>query len=313
MKRIERVACWIMVVSALAVTGCARGGRGPQAVVDEPMRLVQESAQAAYGAGAYEEAAAGFSDAITRASLRDDGRAVARYRYQLAACRIAQGRRSEGRTLLDAAREEALVAGDGLTAARAETAAARLALERGDQADSQRLARLALARPEAQASARLSADIRLVLAEGAVRRGDAVQAKAELTEAVRGWGRSPPDRSFEAVVERVRGQLSLLNGEAQAAGTAFDKESALWQQGCRFVENADSLERSALAWQKVGDGPGSANRMYRAARIRAGLGHTDKARLLAGLAAEWAEKANLPDLRARALALVSESGKPVVP
>jgi tetratricopeptide (TPR) repeat protein len=277
------------------------------------MRLAQESAQAAFGEGAYEEAATGFSNAIKRAFIRDDGRAVARFRYQLAACRIAQGRMAEGKLLLSAAREEALVAGDGLTAARAETAAARVALEQGDLTESQRLARLALGRPEARASVRLSADIRLVLAEGAVRGGDPQQATAELTEANRMWGRIPVDPVFQAVSERVRGQVLLLAGDAQGAGKAFDKESNNWQQCRRFAENATSLERAARTWHKAGDVPGAAARMYRAARIRSGLGHFDKARLLAGLAAEWAGTAALPDLQSRALALAKETEKPVTP
>jgi tetratricopeptide (TPR) repeat protein len=277
------------------------------------MRLAQESAQAAFGDGAYEEAALGFSNAMQRAFIRDDGRAVARFRYQLAACRIAQGRMAEGKSLLNAAREEALVAGDGLVAARAETAAARLALEQGDLTESQRMARLALGRPEAKASVRLSADIHLVLAEGAVRGGDPLKATAELTEANRMWGRTPVDPVFQAVSERIRGQVLLLAGDAQGAGAAFDKESVHWQQCRRFAENADSLERAALTWHTAGDSPGAAARIYRAARVRLGLGHLDKAHLLAGLAAEWAETAALPDLKSRALALAKETEKPATP
>jgi hypothetical protein len=159
----------------------------------------------------------------------------------------------------------------------------------------------------------LSADIHLVWAEGAVRGGDPLKAKAELTEANRMWGQIPVDPVFQAVSERVRGQMLLLAGDAQGAGEAFDKESVHWQQCRRFAENAASLERAALTWHQAGDAPGAAARMYRAARVRLGLEHFDKAHLLAGLAAEWAGSAALPDLKSRALALAKETEKPVTP
>jgi hypothetical protein len=313
MKQVELSLFGLMLAVTLTAAGCAHSDRDIQSPVDEPMRLDQESAQAAFSSGAYEEAATRFTEAIHRAFLRDDGRAVARYRYQLAACRIAQGRLVEGKRLMDSARVEALVAGDGLTAARAETAAARLALEQGNLEESQKLARLALSRPEARSSVRLAADIRLILAEGAVRGGDSIQAKAELAEVGRIWGRMPVDPAIQATSERVRGQIFVLTGNAKEAGKAFDNEGASWQEARRFADHAASLERAALAWQKAGDDYAAATRMYRSARIRTGLGQAEKAHLLAGIAAEWAEKAELIDLQECCKALMHETGKPAVP
>ncbi|MFO7536275.1 MAG: tetratricopeptide repeat protein [Kiritimatiellia bacterium] len=284
-----------MMAMAGVFSGCVGGGKG-RGVVDEPMRLAQESGENGLRVGDFELAAERFEEALKRASLLDHGTAVARYRYQLAVCRLGQGRTAEAESLLKQARQEALVAGDVALAARADTAAARLVLEQDKLAESEGMARVALERLGDETPIRLLADIRLLLAEIALRRNDAELARKELAAAVKAWGGSDKTPIFNALVEGIQGRLLRLDGDWAGAARTFDRESGRWQAANRFTEHAFSLERAGQAWFKSGDMAGAAHRLYRAARIRTALGQGETARVLAGQAEKWANDAGMPEL-----------------
>lgn len=298
-----------IMMAALCAAGCFRSAK-PAIPADEPMRLARESAETAFNRGDYEAAVRLFGEALNRAALRDDTRATALFRYNLAACKMAQGRREESLALLEASRTESLLAGDALGAARAETAEARLALLQGNSGEAQRLARQALERAAARRDARLSADIRLVMAEAALKDGNAAQAKAELAESLRCLDAKSRGPAFRAMAARIQGLIALKEGDAAAAGRAFDDESAQWQTASRFAESADALEQAGLACEKAGNRPAAANRVYRSARIRAALGQSEKANASALRAAGWAEGPSMAELRARASALAGETAPP---
>jgi ATP/maltotriose-dependent transcriptional regulator MalT len=294
MKRRMMLAIGMLAIAGLS-SGCVGGGKG-QGVVDEPMRLAQESGENGLRVGDFEWAAERFEEALKRAALFDNGAAVARYRYQLAVCRLGQGRTAEAEPLLKKARQEALVAGDAALAARADTAAARLVLEQGMLDESEGMARVALKRLGEETPIRLLADIRLLLAEIALRRNDAELARKELAAAVKVWGGSGKDPIFKALVEGIQGRLLRLDGDWAGAARTFDKESGLWQAANRFSEHASSLERASQACFESGDHAGAAHRLYRAARIRTALGQDVKARLLAVQAGKWATAAGVLEL-----------------
>lgn len=307
MRRKTMLTIGLLGIAAM-FSGCAGGGSG-KGISDEPMRLAQESGEAGLMSGDFVTAAARFEEALNRASLLDNGLAVARYRYQLAVCRMAQGQVAEAELLLKRARQEALVAGDAGLAARADGSAARLALDQGKIDESERLARGALDRLVADAPVRLAADLRLVLAEAALRRNEAKRAREELSAAVKTWGKTGPDPVFKALVEGIQGRLLRLDGDAAGAARIFDRESGYWRGAKRFTDLAACLERSARAWKDAGDASGAAQRMYRAARIRAALGQTAKSRTLADEAEQWASAAGIPDLSELARDLEEDSMK----
>ncbi len=299
-------ARWSLVspfFAALLAAGCMHA---PAPVLeDEPLKLAREAGEAAFSQGDYDTAAGLFAEALNRASIRDDGRAAARCRYQLAACRIAQGRLAEAPGLLEAARDEALLAGDEGAAARAETALARVKLETGIGEAAAHLAAQALRRPGVDKNGRLAADLHLILAEAALKRGDKARAAEALQEAAKRMGRKQADPFLAAVYARLRGRM-LLDEAPGKAGAVFDEESAAWQRARRPGESAAALEQAGHAYGKAGLNAVAADRMYRAARIRCGLKQVEQAIEAADLAAEWAKAAGLTVLHVRAQAVMTE-------
>jgi tetratricopeptide (TPR) repeat protein len=304
---VSRITLTLMVAAALAA-GCSRGP-APKPM-DEPMRIARDSAMAELGHGNYAGAMKEFERALARAYVRDDGRAAAAYRYQIGACLSALGRLDDARAAFAASAHEALrpSVNDGVMASRATAAEARLSLEPGKTEQARLLATLALnlnrSASSGKGDSRLSADLHLILAEAEALKGGGQldEARKELGEARKAWGKVTEDPVFEAVAARVKGRILAQEGKAQEAADAFGLESDQWQKAQRFGERAAALERAAVQTEKVPEkGDVRAADLYlKAARIRYGLGQLEQANILAVQAEKLAKKADRPQIAALA-------------
>ena len=291
----------LAALAALALAGCTSK---PEArPMDEPMRIARDSAAAYYADGRFAAAEVEYERALARAYVLDNGQAAARYRYQIAVCKLGLGKLDEARASFSAASREAVKEGAFLLAAQAETAEARVALEQGKAAEAKSLAAQALKRPRTanpldEPDFRLRADAHLVLAEAAAT-DDGKRARAELAEARKEWGKTQPEPVFEAVAARVEGLiLAGEPGKTQDAAKAFEREGEQWQAARRYRERASALERAAIQTETLPkEGPIKAAALYlKAARIRYGLGQREEARKLAAQAARLAEQGGRGDL-----------------
>jgi len=132
------------VLIAMVVAGLFAGCSTPRpSTLDPEINLFAESASAAYHRGEIKQASGLYQKALQRARLIDAQDEVSRNAYNLALCRLAEGKITEARSLLQQA--GALSRVSGLETARIHLAEAEVARMSGDPAECQKLVQEALA------------------------------------------------------------------------------------------------------------------------------------------------------------------------
>lgn len=278
----------VEVAVFLGLAGCAHvpGAPGPDSVIREAL----ESAAAAIREGDYEAAVRHQRRALMQALRRDEAQRVAQIRYQMAACRMAQGRFAEAARLLPGARDEALLAGDEAGAAQAEIAWARLLMASDRDPEAEPLLHSALARVAARRAGSVATEARLALSELARRRQNAAEIRKQV-QAIEEHEAGRMSLYLHAERARLLAEAAAIEGDFRAAAEGFDQAQVAFRRVGRFDESAAALEAAAHAWHQSGDTVHAARGLYRAARIRQGLGQRDRAASLADTCARWAREA----------------------
>lgn len=257
-------------------------------VSDEPLRLARDAAESTFQAGFFDRAESEWKRALNRAYVLGDNQAAAQCRYQMAVCQLAMGRVKTAQQTLGEARLEAMAEGDQSLAAQVEAVEARVLVSQGDAAGARDLSRRALARLQEGDSGRLQAEIHLILAEASIETKEQLPEARHFLKLALNAGGKRKDPAFQAVVDRVRGRILVMEGDrAREAAESYEAESEQWRKAGAHAERAGSLVRAALQRTLANDWLTAADHQLQAARIYAGTGQDEQARQAAVLAENW--------------------------
>jgi tetratricopeptide (TPR) repeat protein len=284
------------------VAGCATSNPNVPETPDNDPVIVQlnASGSGAFDRGSLVQAASFFEKALTRARAADHGADIGTAAYNLAACRMAQGRVADAYSLLREAVAEQTRAGASVSEAILLQARAARSLGREDEATALLESVLASDAPRD-----LRGEAALLKAEGAFSAGDTASAEAWLAKAVDIFERTR-NQPLEAASQDLRGRLALQRDDAAAAAAAFDHEADAWRRAGRSRELAQALDRAADAWNRAGDAGHAAERWYRSGRSYFAQGDAVRALAMVESAATACEATGNEELSARLAGLFTE-------
>ena len=272
------VAALVLMVCVFIANGCgsSRAVSRPAGDDEVTMRL-NRSARIAYNNGQLEQAANLYRQALNRAYLRDDHRAVIDAQYNLAVCML--GLRSYDRAL-----EWVLRAQNELARNAKRISADILFLEAvsrfraGHPAEAWQITDRILSEPE-KPPVMVACKTHYLRGLIADRRGDADQLGREV-EAL--------DRFDNAVARadyhELSGRLAMAGGNWETAVEAFDQTVTLRRQGHDYAEMSQALALSADACRQAGKPSAAAIRYLRAGRSAVQLSNRQDA-------VEWLNRA----------------------
>lgn len=296
---------WIGAATLAFLAGCASPGplAGPPA--DPELTRAARSGRAAFERGAVSEAITFYARALGRARVLDDAGGIGDAAYNLAVCQAAVGQYDQARELLREAAAEVRRAQGNL--ADILLVEAKVAHSQGRPAEARRLAERVLSDSASAPTSAHRAQVATLLGNLALEAGQLALARAELT---RGQGLAvDSDLAVQAEVERLAARIALLEGTANAAALARDREAALWRRARRYPEMARALAGAAMAYQAAGQTALGAERFFRAARSGWAQGESDVAMQYVRHAIALAEAAGERSLLERAAALQAEMVK----
>jgi tetratricopeptide (TPR) repeat protein len=295
-------ACVALAAAVIAGAGCA-SGRGPTVPVDAVVRELAGSARVAYERGEAARAAELYQRALARARLVDDADESARNAYNLALCRMAEGKPDETRGLLAQAR--ALLPPHGAEIARTWLAEAEAAVSQGLLEDARSLVGRGL---EAGADAAGRAQAHLLLARLACGTAEWQIARAELSSARRAMGRSEVPE-LRARAEGIVARVARANGEAAAAAAALERQAGWFKRAGRFGDMAGALMEAGEGYRTAGLSPQAYVCLMRAAASLKAQDR-DKALIAAMTALSVAQALKAPEWEAAASGFIAEIKAP---
>jgi len=258
-----RPAILILVVLLITAGGCGSSRvvhKGPG--VDENLARLNRAARIAFDNGQLEQAANLYRQALNRAYLRDDRKAVVDAQYNLAVCML--GLRSYDKALerVHQAQNELVRNEETVTADILLLEAAILfrtgKLDKAWQITDQIL--LASERPPGTVESKTHF-LRGLIAD---KRGDTNQLRKEINAL-----NSFADSGLKADREELSGRLAMAEGNWEAAIEAFDHTAGLRSEGFDYRELAQALALAADACDRAGKPSGAATRYFRAGRSAA--------------------------------------------
>lgn len=214
--------------------------------LDPEIKAFSEGGHAAFSRGEVERAGSLYGKALQRARLTDSRDEVARNTYNLALCRIVEGKVSEARSLLSQAR--VLFPDRGVEIARVLLAEAEVARLEGDASESAQLAGQAV---------ECGAD-REGRAQASVLRGEAALAAGQSQAALihyRAAGSLVTGLTPAVIRARLKGlesrliQAQLVKGDV--AGVEVARAGWLRKAG-QFSEMAEALDAASEAFEHDG-------------------------------------------------------------
>jgi tetratricopeptide (TPR) repeat protein len=222
------------------------------------MRL-NRSARIAYDNGQLEQAANLYRQALNRAYLRDDRRAVVEAQYNLAVCML--GLRSYDRVLVwvHQAQNELVRSEQSITADILLLEAVAL-FRTGQPDDAWQISDRILSAPE-RPPAMVASKTHYLRGLIADQRGDAGQLGRE-TEALDRFDNSVAQADYH----ELSGRLAMAGGNWETAVEAFDRTVTLRRQGRDYAEMSQALVLSADACRQAGKPSAAAIRYLRAGR-----------------------------------------------
>ncbi len=311
MGTLTRPAAWLLL-AALALAACA--GPPPsgrlQDTADAEWARTMRIGRTAYTGGQIELAGKFYRSALARGRAMDSASAIADAAYNLAACRMHQGRYAEARALLKEARAEAKrsngATGDILLLA------AKAAILLGEPEEALALAEELLGLPKSATTTAPQLQGYLLRGHIACERGDTPRALSELQQAEQGYfeGAGP---AIDAGFCELAGCICLQQKKPAEAARRFDQETDFLKDARLFRKMTASLARAADAYGQAGDHRESADRFFRAARSAYTQGDKEAAIALGQKALRAAEKADEPDLLERSRALLDEIRAKIFP
>jgi tetratricopeptide (TPR) repeat protein len=269
------------------------------------------AARAAFEQGQDDEAVSLYGQALRRAWSIDDPAAIADTSYNLAICLMGQGKFAEADRLLADADAESRRA--GVDDVDVTVVQAKVALLLKDYGRAGKLSGEALR--DAKADDALKIQARVIAGEAALFSGDSAAAKENLSAARAGLTAEMATKSptTAASVEDLTGLLARHEMKPADAAGAFDREADDLRAAGRYGPMADALAEAGRSYEDAGDWRRGADRYFRAARSRVGMGNgvTVNAQATEGWlnrAGEAAEKAGDAELARRIEALRAGDG-----
>jgi tetratricopeptide (TPR) repeat protein len=258
-----RYAILTLVVLLITAGGCGSSrvvqkGSG----VDENLTRLNNSARMAFDNGRLEQAANLYRQALDRAYLRDDRKAVVDAQYNLAVCML--GLRSYDKALerVHQAQNE-LVRNEESVTADILLLKATILYRTGKLEDAWQITDqilLASERPPGTVESKTHF-LRGLIAD---QRGDTDQLGREIDALAKS-----PDHGRRADREELTGRLAMAEGNWEAAIEAFDHTARLRSEGFDYRELAQALALAADACDRAGKPSDASKRYFRAGRSAA--------------------------------------------
>jgi hypothetical protein len=289
----------LLVAALFACGGCASGG-GRAVPVDAEIQSLAGSAGVAYERGETERAAGLYERALTRARLVDHSGEAARNAYNLALCRMAEGRLDEARGLLAQAR--AVLPPRGADTARTWVAEAEAAQRQGRLDDVRLLVQHGL---DDGADSVTRAQARLMLAALAGGLGDWASVREGLAAARRDLrGGDAPE--LQARAEGLAALMAQAGGDVAGAAAALELQAGWFRRAGRYREMAAALAAAGEGYRMAGMARQAYPCLMRSAASHKALGRTKDAELSAWAALSIAQTLQDPAWLAAAAALAAE-------
>ena len=273
-----RVAVALVILFLLAAGGC-----GSSRVVqkesgaDENLARLNNSARIAYDNGQLKQAANLYRQALDRAYLRDDRKAVVDAQYNLAVCMLGLRSYDQALVWVHLAQNE-LVRGEKSVTADILFLEAAILFRTGQPDKAWRITDQILSASE-RPPATVASKTHFLRGLIADQRGDTDQLGREIDALAKS---AEPGRQADR--EELTGRLALAEGNWDAAIEAFDHTVRLRREDLDYGEMAQALALAADACQRAGNASGAATRYFRAGRSAARQGHNQDA-------IKWLEKA----------------------
>ena len=287
----------IAVLVVVVLAGCSTP---KPSALDPELKLFAESASVAYLRGEVERADGLYQKALQRARLIDDQGEIARNTYNLALCRTVEGRLTEAHSLLRQA--GSLSAGKGPEAARILLAEAEVARLSGELAESQQLAREAVA-----AGVDREGRVQAFLLQGEAEFGagrlqgaleDYTSARAASSGRTPALLRSRLDElaihlcqaklldADEAALQTSRAEWLKKAGQFKMMALALDSAAKRYEQDLRWTQAFSCRIRAAQSLLAAGNRDGARLMLQQAAEVAERTGNARDKALAAGLMGE---------------------------
>jgi len=273
-----RPAILILVVLLITAGGCGSSrvvhkGSG----VDENLARLNRSARIAFDNGQLEQAANQYRQALNRAYLRDDRKAVVDAQYNLAVCMLGLRYYDQALVWVHQAQNE-LVRGEKSATADILFLEAAILFRTGQPDKAWRISDRILSASE-RPPATVESKTHFLRGLIADQHGDTDQLGREIDALAKS-----ADHGRQADREELTGRLAMAEGNWEAAIEAFDHTTSLRREDFDFREMAQALALAAEACDRAGKPSDAAKRYFRAGRSAARQGINQDA-------IQWLERA----------------------
>ncbi len=303
-RRIRSTLAGGLVLAALLFNACAGAPPKPPtgAAADAQWQRAMKSGRSAFERGQLRLAEDFYQAALMRGRTMDTPEAIANAAYNLAACKLGQGRYDSARTLLGEAKAELLRIGEN--AGDVLLLEARIAWLLGEPQAALTLTEELLA-PSASGHPEHLLQAHLLRGRIACDRKDPQGAIAELQKAEPLMG-DDPNPAVTAGLCSLAGCIYLQQGKAGQAARQFDREAELLREAGQYGRMEGALQRAAEAYEEAGRKAQAADRWFRAARATLPRKDFGQARALGDRALAAAEGAHDQGLQERIRLLLEE-------
>ena len=277
----------------------------PLRPTDPEIAAAAKRGHRAFHGGRYEAAAEAYTAALQRARMLNEKAGSADSAYNLAACLFALGRCDAARSVLREAKADFASGDPGLADALLLEGAIARQQGRRDEALALADQALALKASGADAAAKIL-QARLLRAETQCDAGDGAAARSDLAaaqQAVRDV-QTPP--GLLAQIAAAEGRILGLEKKPAEAAERYDAAAEQYRRGAQPREVAAMLTLAGRCLEEAGTPAAAADRYYRAARSLYAQDDFTAAVKMLDSALAMAEKANDPDVKARAGDLLGE-------
>lgn len=289
-----RGAVCVGVLGAALLAGC--GTPPPPVRVDPDIERQESVARNAYAVGRVEKAALFYRQALDRARLIDDPKAIGRNAYNLAACLAGLNRWDEARALLEEARAEWDRA--GIEAREVAVLAAKVAWWQGRPDEALLITLAQLKRLPGTRADPWRIQFQLLLADLVLGQGDLDRAAKEFA-AIDSNGVALCDLNVQADFAWFKARLLVRQKKISEGALAADEAARQLQRVDRFSEMAVALDAAGRGYETSGNADKAVDRYYRSARTRYEMGQLALAGEEVARALALSERLALPEAKLR--------------
>jgi len=280
-----RVVVLALALIVMTVGGCSSSRRVPQSSnVDENSARLNRSARIAYDHGQLKQAANLYRQALNRAYLRDDRKAVVDSQYNLAVCLLGLRSFDEALVWVHRAQKE-LVDGQQSITPDILLLEAVILFRTGKPDKAWQITDQILSVP-GKSPVTVESKTHFLRGLIADQRGDRDQLGREIDALAKSI-----DPGGRADHKELTGRLAMAAGNWEAAIEAFDQTVRLRRENHDYGEMAQALALAADACRQAGKPAGAASRYLRAGRSAVQQGNHQDAKKWLNRAVELAGQA----------------------